>query len=96
MFGREKGHDVIARNGRAEIADQMPEVVFFARANGAVGEEHESAAAYQAVHRMVGVDPRVHARGGVELGARRPQLDGQDRRVTPQRLHQRTCHLISI
>ena len=46
---------------RAEIGDEMAQVVFLLRADGAVGEEHERALPREAAHRVVGVDPRVHA-----------------------------------
>ena len=66
---------MIARDVLAEVDDEMTEVVFLAGADGTVGEEHELVVLHEAADGMVRVDPGFHARGGVELGARRPQLD---------------------
>ena len=79
VLRREERHDAIARHVGAEIDDQVAQVVFFARADGAVGEEHERPAAHEAADRVIRVDPRVHAGRRVELRARRPQLDRQPR-----------------
>ena len=61
MLRREERHDAIARHVGPEIDDEVPEVLLFVRADGAVGQEHERPAAHEAAHRMVRVDPRVHA-----------------------------------
>jgi hypothetical protein len=68
----------------------MAEVVFLARADGAVGQKHERAVAHESAHGVVRVDPRVAAGGRVELGARRPQFDGRDRRLRAERAHKRS------
>ena len=54
---------------RAEVGDEVPQVVFFLRADGAVGQADEGVAPRQGADRVVGVDPRVHA--GVRVRARR-------------------------
>ena len=81
MFGREERHDVGARGLRPEVGHQVPQVVLFLRADGAVGDHHAHVLARERADRVVGVDPRVDALGRFELGARRPQFDGDDRRV---------------
>ena len=48
VLRREERHDVIARHVRAEIDDEVAEVVLLARADGAVGEEHERLVAHEA------------------------------------------------
>ena len=62
----------------------MAEVVLFLEPDGAVGEEDVRAVARQALDRVIGVDPRVHARRRRQLGPRRPQLGGDDGRAGPQ------------
>ena len=57
----------------------MAQVVLFLRADGAVGQEDVGALPREPLHGVVGVDPRVHALGGGELGARRPQFGRKDR-----------------
>ena len=69
-----------ARHVLAEIGHEMAQVVFFLRADGAVGQEHERALPRQPPDGVVRVDPRVHALAGRELGARRPQLRAEDGR----------------
>ena len=81
LAGQERNHRR-ARHVAAEIDDQVPEVVFLFRSDGAVGEEHERAVAGEALHRVIGVDPRIHAGGRFELGARRAKLCGDDRIVS--------------
>jgi hypothetical protein len=78
VLAGEKRHDAIARHVLAEVRDEMPEVVFLARPYGAVGEEDERAGARQPADRVIGVDPRVHALAGGELGPGRPQLRRDD------------------
>ena len=78
MLRRQERDDAIARDVEAEVGDEVAEVVFFGGADRAVGEEHERALARQPAHGVIGVDPRVHAFRGGELGARRPQL-GRER-----------------
>ena len=81
VLRRQERDDALARHVAAEIGDEMPQVVFFGRADRAVGEEHERALARQPPDRVIGVDPRVHALRGRELGARRPQLRGKHGRT---------------
>ena len=89
VLRRQERHDVVARHVGAQIDDEMAQVVFFARADRAVGQEHERLIAHEAADRVVGVDPGVHAGGGVEFGARRAQLDGHDVAARVERAHQR-------
>ena len=89
VLGRQERHDVVARHIGAQIDHQMAQVVFFARADGAVRQEHERPVADEAADRVIGVDPRVHAGGRVEFGARRTQFDGHHGRVRAKRAHQR-------
>ena len=65
----------------------MAEVVLFLHADGAVGEEDEGPVARQSAHRVIGVDPGVHARGSLELRPRRPQLGRDDLAVAFQLLN---------
>jgi hypothetical protein len=88
VLGREEGHDVAARDVAAEVDEQVPQVVLLARADGAVGQEHEPVVVHETAHRVVRVDPRVHARRRVELGARRPQLGRQHAACAAQRVYQ--------
>ena len=74
MLRRQKRHDARARDVLAEIGHEMAQVVFFLRTDGAVGEKHERVLPRQASDGVIGVDPRVHALAGGELGARRTQL----------------------
>ena len=79
VLGRQERHHAIAWNVVAKVRDQMPQVVFFGFTDGAVGEKHVGALAGQPLHRVVGVDPRVHAFCRGQLGARRPKLRCKDR-----------------
>src|SRR5262245_4000981 len=58
----------------------MPQVVLFRRTNGAVGQEHVCALRGEPLDGVIGVDPRIHALGHLELGARRSQLGSDDGR----------------
>jgi hypothetical protein len=78
VLARQERHDACARHVGAEIRDEVPEVVLFPQADRAVGDEDERAAAHEAAHRMVRVDPRIDARRRSELGARRAQLGRDD------------------
>jgi hypothetical protein len=79
VFGREKWHDTIPRHVGSEIDDQVAEIVFFARANGAVREEDERAVTDESPHGMMRVDPRVASRCGVQLRPGRTEFDGENR-----------------
>ena len=61
-----------------KIRDQVPQVVFLLRADGAVGQKDERALARKPPHGVIRVDPGVDAGGRCKLGARRPQLRGDD------------------
>ena len=89
VLGRQERHHTIARHIRPEIDHEMPQVVFFARADGAVGEEHERLAPDQAADRMIRVDPRIASGGGIQLRARRPKLDRHERRRLAEHAHER-------
>ena len=80
MLGRQKRRDSRAWNVVPEVDDEMPQVVFFSESDGAVCEKDVRAVPRQTLDRVIGVDPRVHARGSGELGARRPEFRGDDRR----------------
>jgi 1-aminocyclopropane-1-carboxylate deaminase/D-cysteine desulfhydrase-like pyridoxal-dependent ACC family enzyme len=62
----------------AQVDHEMAKIVFLFHSDRAVREEHERTAARQAAHRMVGIDPRVHACRRFELRARRTQLRRDD------------------
>ena len=84
VLGGEKRHHVRARHIRAKVDHEMTEVMFLARADGAVGEKHErAAAAHESAHPMVRVDPGVHA--GSQTARpnflRRVSGEGDDRRT---------------
>lgn len=83
MLRRQEWRDARARDGAAEVVDEMTEVVFLLQSDRAVGEEDVRAAAREVLDRVVGIDPRVHARGGRQLGPRGPKLGGDDGRVRP-------------
>ena len=78
MLGREKRDDLVAADGVAEVGDEVTQVVFFLRTDGAVGEHDADVMARQRSDRVVGVDPRVHAFGRFELRPRRAKLDGDN------------------
>src|SRR5262245_13370091 len=84
VLAGQEGDDVRPGDVAAEIDHKVPEVVLFPEADGAVGEEDEGAGARQAAHGVVGVDPRVHARAGFQLRARRVQLGRDDLCAVPQ------------
>ena len=79
VLRRQKRDDALARDVRAEIEDEMAEVVLFLHADRAVGEEHVRALPRQPLDGVIRVDPRIHALGGRELRARRAQLGCEDR-----------------
>jgi len=78
MLARQERHDTGSRDVDAEIDDQMPQVVFFFRPDGAVGEKHKGTGAREAAHGVIRIDPRVAARRRLQLGARWAQLGGND------------------
>ena len=59
----------------------MAQVVFFLRADGAVGDEHADLLPRERADRMVGVDPRVDTRRRLELRPWRPELHGHHGRA---------------
>ena len=71
---------MIARHIVAKVEDEMPQVVFFLRTDGAIGETDMMPATHQATDRMVRVDPCVHPRRSAQLGTGRTQFDSVDRR----------------
>ena len=75
----------LARHVGPEVVDQVAQVVLLLRADGAVGDHDPHALAHQAADGVVGVDPGVDAGGRFEFGARRPQLDGDERVCGVQR-----------
>src|SRR5436190_6399029 len=75
LHGHERD-DALPRHVTAEIDDQVPQVVFFFRSDRAVSEKYERPATRETFHRMVGIDPGVHAFAHRELGTRRPQFGG--------------------
>ena len=85
MFGGQKRHDPVVRHVATEIRDQVAEVVFLLRADGAVGQEHECALTREAADGMIGVYPRVHAFARRQLGPRRPQFGRDDGRTRSKR-----------
>jgi D-cysteine desulfhydrase family pyridoxal phosphate-dependent enzyme len=87
VLAREKRHDARSRDVGPEIDDQVSEVVLFPRTDRTVGKEDERAAARKASHRVVGVDPGVHAGGRFELRARWPQLRGNHTGLGLQAFH---------
>ena len=81
MLRRQERDDPLARHIEAEIGDEMPKVVFFLRADGVVGEEHEGPLAREPPDGVIGVDPGIHALARRERRARRSELGGEDRRA---------------
>ena len=78
-FDGQKRHDPLARHVVPEVGHQVAQVVFFLRADGAVGQEDIGALPRQPLDGVIGVDPRVHALGGGKLRARRPQFGREHR-----------------
>jgi len=62
----------------------MPQVVLFLCADRTVGEEDGYLLTTEAANRVLRIDPRIHALDGVELGAWRPELRGQHRRLSAE------------
>ena len=94
VLGGEERDDLRSRHVAAEVRDEMPQVVFFLRADGAVGQEDVDVAPRERADGVVGVDPRVHARAAPEARAGRAQLDRNDVRVAVERVEQRSAHLL--
>ena len=71
----------------AEVGDEVAQVVFFLRADGAVGDHHPHVLPRERSDRVIGVDPGVDALARLQLRPRRPQLDRHDwRRRRPQQV----------
>jgi hypothetical protein len=96
VLARQKRHDARPRHVGAEVDDEVAEVVLFLRPDRAVGEKHVGAAAREPAHRMVRVDPRVHARRAFELGPGRAQLCRDDGLAGVERLAKSHGERISI
>ena len=77
---------MVARHVVAQVQHQVPQVVLFLRADGAVGQAHVVPTPHETADGVVGVDPRVHPRRRAELGARRTKFDGVDGRGTGEGL----------
>jgi len=88
VLRRQERHDPLARHIRAEVRDEMSQVVFLVRSDRAVGQEDERALAREPAHGVVGVDPGVHALARGELRERRPELCGEDRAARSKRGHE--------
>ena len=84
VLGGHEGHDALARDVVSEVGHEVTQIVFFVRANGAVGQEHERALTREALDRVIRVNPGVHAFASGEFGARRPQLSCEDGRSRAQ------------
>jgi hypothetical protein len=78
VLGREERNDLVAADGVAEVGDEMAQVVFLLRADGAVGDHDAHVMARQRSDRVVGVDPRVHSFRRFELRPRRTELHGDN------------------
>jgi hypothetical protein len=63
----------------------VPQVVFFLRADGAVGHHHADVLPHQAADGVIRIDPRVDAGGRLELGAGRTQFGRDEVRRRLQR-----------
>jgi len=90
VLAREKWNDSRTRDVGAEIRHEVPQIVLFAQADGAIGQEHEGPGACQPAHRMIGVDPCIHAGGGRQLRARWTQFRRNDRIGASQRVEKST------
>jgi hypothetical protein len=82
----QKRDDRVTGDVGPEIADEMAQVVFLFEPDRAVCEEYRCPAPGEAAHRMIRVNPRVHACGGLQLRARRPQFRRNDRRLASETL----------
>lgn len=90
VLAGQEGHDRGTRHVGTEIDDQMAKVVFLSGADGIVGEKHECAIAGQASDGVIGVNPGVHARRGLEFRPGRPQFRGHYRLCRLQRFEERS------
>jgi metallo-beta-lactamase family protein len=77
VLGGEKRDDSRPGHVPAEIGHQVPEVVFFLRADRAVGQEYERPISREPPDGMVGIDPRVHAFAGAQLGPWRAEFSAK-------------------
>src|SRR6187401_2404142 len=87
LTGEERRHQV-ARQLAAKVGAQVPEVVFFRCADGAVREKRRNAMSAQTTDLMVTVDPRIHALHRSELGSRRAKLHGNNGVLAAKRVLQ--------
>src|SRR2546425_13366495 len=76
-------NNVLARDIPTEIDDEVPEIVFFLRADRAIGQKNERALTREAADGMIRVNPGVHAFPRFELRARRPELSAKNRSSRP-------------
>ena len=92
MLGREKRNDPITRDILTQIVHEVPQVVFFLRADSAVGEKDLDVQPCQAADRMVHVNPRIHAFDRSQLCSGRPQLRRNHVAVAAKSVEKRTAH----
>src|SRR5262249_34238337 len=85
----EKRDDGRSWNVAAEIGHEMAQVVFFFRADRAVGEKHVRPMLSQPAYGMIRVDPRIHARRRGELRPRWPELRADQLSARPQPFQKR-------
>ena len=83
LRGQERDNP-LARHIETEIGDEMPEIVFFLRADGVVGQKHEGPSTGETSDCVVGVDPGIHSLVCRERRTRRTEFGGKDRGVGPQ------------
>jgi hypothetical protein len=76
MLGGEERHDLVPRDGVAEVGDEMAEVILLLRADGVVGHQHADVVTRQRLDRVVGIYPRVHTFRRRQLRPRRTELNG--------------------
>lgn len=81
MLAREKRDDMLARQVGPEIRHEMAKIVLFLGPHRAVGDHHAHVLPGERANRMIGVDPGVDPFGGLQFGAWRAELDGNDRRL---------------
>ena len=84
MLRRQERRDARARDGAAEVVDEMAEVVLFLEPDGAIREEDVRAVAREVLDRVIGINPRVHARRGRQFRPRGAKLGRDDGRAGPQ------------
>ena len=74
VLGRQERNDQLPGHVGTEVRDEMPKIVLLLLPDGAVGEKDGDVLFRQRTHRVVRVNPGVHAFERPELRTRRPEF----------------------